>query len=212
MTASDWILAGIALLGILWGWRWGTINVVAKIGALILAYRAARLFSTPVAAYIVAALRQPELPQQAQAAAEQGQTLSDTLRGLLFIFGDSTELLTGVVEIVVFIVIFVVVNWLVKRIAYALTSIFSRGLLGSINRALGACVAVVITLALMIIFDDILLPAMLAMGFGGQAAAFMDNSQVVMPLLDSLKLIEIGELPTLPDIPAIDELPQIIEI
>lgn len=45
ITVADLVLAALLILAILYGWRWGTINVVAKVGSLVLAYYAARAFS-----------------------------------------------------------------------------------------------------------------------------------------------------------------------
>ena len=74
----------------------------------------------------------------------------------------------------------------VRKIAYALTSIFGRGLLGKLNSALGAFVAVVLMIALIIIFTDIILPACIDMGFGESVANFLAKSTVLLPFMEYL--------------------------
>ena len=89
-------------------------------------------------------------------------------------------------EIVVFIIIFIVVNWAVRKIAYAVTSIFGRGLLGKLNSALGAFIALVLMIALIIIVTDIVLPACIDMGFGESVANFLATSTVLLPFMEYL--------------------------
>lgn len=182
ISIADLVLAALLILAILYGWRWGTINVVAKIGSLVLAYHAARAFSALIATSLVDAL--PPLGS----TAEPGQAASggDQLLSFLSFFIDTSKAANVVLEIIVFIIIFVVVNWAVRKIAYALTSIFGRGLLGKLNSALGAFVAVVLMIALIIIFTDIILPACIDMGFGESVANFLAKSTVLLPFMEYL--------------------------
>lgn len=176
MNITDWVLAGAILLAALSGWRWGTINVVAKIGAVVLGYYLARQYAGVAAASLAAAL--PGL--------SNGIEGNEKLLAFFSLFVRTDGLGNRLIEILVFIVIFVIVCWLVKRIAYAMTGLFGRGLLGTVNRALGAVLSFAIMLAVIIILDDIVFPAMSGMGLGDAPLAFMDSSLIVMPALRSL--------------------------
>ena len=63
---------------------------------------------------------------------------------------------------------------------------FGRGLLGTVNRALGAALALALMLAVIILLADIALPALMNMGLGAAPLEFINSSLVVMPLLRSL--------------------------
>lgn len=180
-NVADIVLAGLLILAVLYGWRWGTINVVAKVGALVLAYNVARAYSASVAAQLVHII--PALGSQLDATAEEG---GQQVLALLSLFMDTTGITSRLLTMAVFIVIFVVINWAVRRIAYTLTGIFGRGLLGKINRALGAFIALALMVAIIIIFDHVLLPACIGLGFGTKIEAFIDGSKVIMPLIQNL--------------------------
>ena len=182
ISMADVVLAALLLLALLYGWRWGTINVIAKVGSLVLAYKAARTFSALIANSLAHAL--PPF----SGAAEAGQAASggNQLLSFLSIFIDTSGAANRLLEIIVFIIIFIVVNWAVRKIAYALTSIFGRGLLGKLNSALGALVSLVLMIALIIIFTDIVLPACIEIGFGESVANFLAKSTVVLPFLQDL--------------------------
>lgn len=62
------------------------------------------------------------LPEAGEAASGGDQLLS-----FLSLFIDTSSAANWLLEIVVFIIIFIVVNWAVRKIAYAVTSIFGRG-------------------------------------------------------------------------------------
>ncbi|NLF80095.1 MAG: hypothetical protein GX572_02760 [Clostridia bacterium] len=181
---ADIVLAGLLVLAILYGWRWGTINVVAKVGALVLAYQVARAYSAPIAAKLVHII--PALGEQLDGASEEG---GRQLLAVLSVFMDTTGMTGRLLSMVVFIIIFVVINWAVRRIAYMLTGIFGRGLLGKINRALGAFIALALMVAIIIIFDQVLLPASIGLGFGMQIETFIDSSKLIMPLIRNLPLV-----------------------
>ena len=180
MALSDWILLAVLVLSLCYGWRMGTINVVAKIGAYILGYRLARTFAPMLAAYITEVFP--------NAAAGGGSEKLNAFFSLFFANG-SGGAVNRLMEIVAFLVIFTVVCWVVRKIAYALTGIFGRGLLGRLNRALGALAAFLIGLALIVIVTDVALPALTGMGMGPGPVEFFDNSQVVMPLLHNFQNI-----------------------
>lgn len=175
MTVTDWVLAAALILAVLYGWRLGTINVIAKIGALLLAYRAARAWSGLVALYVSGLL--PGLTAN-EAAAE-----NEKLTAFLSLFIETDSLASRLLELACFVIIFVIVCWVVKKIAYALTGLFGRGLLGQINRALGACCAGILLLALVLILADIIFPAAEAMGLPSAPADFLADSALFMPLL-----------------------------
>ena len=176
MNISDWVLAAALLLAILSGWRLGTINVAARIGAVILAYYVAREFTAAAAAALVQAM-----PNLSNSLGE-----SEKLLAVLSLFIKTDGLGNRLIEIVLFIIIFAAVCWLVRRIAYAMTGLFGRGLLGTVNRALGAALALALVLAVIILLADIALPALMNMGLGAAPLEFINSSLVVMPLLRSL--------------------------
>lgn len=180
MAISDWVLLAVIVLSVCYGWRLGTINVVAKIGAYILGYRFARTFSPMLAAYILEAFP--------QAASKPGGEKVDAFFSLFF-SGSGGGAVQRLLEIVAFVVIFTVVCWVIRKIAYALTGVFSRGLLGRLNRALGALAAFLIGLALIAIAADVVVPALERMGMGPGLGKFFDRSFVVMPLLRNFQQV-----------------------
>lgn len=180
MTVTDWVLGGFLLLSLLYGWRQGTINVVGRVGAIILAYAAARRYSASLALYVV-----ERLPSLAGGSGES----SEQLTAFLSLFINTDSIVNRLVEILLFIVIFVVVCWLVRQVAYALTGIFGRGLLGSINKSLGAALALVLALLIVLILADIVFPAVANMGISEAPLAAMADSQVLMPLIRDLQYL-----------------------
>ncbi len=178
ITIADLVLAALLVLAILYGWRWGTINVVAKVGSLVLAYYTARAVSSLIAASLVEAL-----PPFGGTEESSG---GETLLSFLSLFIDTSSAANWLLEIIVFIIVFILVNWAVRKIAYAVTSIFGRGLLGKLNSALGAFLSLVLMIALIIIVTDIVLPACIDMGFGEGVAAFFNKSTVLLPFMQSL--------------------------
>lgn len=184
MTIADIVLAGILILGILWGWRWGTINIVAKVGALVLAYKAARAFSGMIAEALIDVI--PPFSGNITQAAAGGTETGSQLLNFLSLFIDVSSPVNRLVEIVVFIIIFILVNWLVRKIAYALTGVFGRGLLGQLNKGIGAFLAIIIVIALIVIFTDIVLPVCINIGFGDSVLTFLERSHVLLPFMRSL--------------------------
>lgn len=178
----DLVIIGVMLLAIMYGWRWGTINVVARIGALVIAYQAARAYSSVITAGLVNILPSLSASAGEDSAAEGGQQLL----AFLSLFLNTEGLTNKLLSMIVFMVIFVVVNWVIRKIAYTLTGIFGRGLLGKINRALGALISLVLMAAMIIIFNDIVLPACIDMGFGLKIEEFLQRSDLIMPLLMDL--------------------------
>lgn len=180
MAISDWVLLAVMVLAAWYGWRLGTINVVAKIGAYILGYRLARTFSSLLASYILEVFP--------QATAKPGGEKANAFFSLFF-SGGGGGAAHRLLEIVAFVIIFTLVCWMVRKIAYALTGVFSRGLLGQLNRALGALAAFLLGLAIIIIVADVVMPALERMGMGPGARHFFDSSLVVMPLLRNFQQV-----------------------
>ncbi len=184
ITVADLVLAGVLILGILYGWRWGTINVVAKVGALVLAYQAARTFSGMIAEALVQVI--PPFNANIEQAADGASNFGDQALNVLSLFINTSGAANRLVQIVVFIVIFILVNWLVRKIAYALTGIFGRGILGQLNKAIGAFVALLLAIVLIIVFTDIILPVCINIGFGDSVLAFLNRSAILLPFMRSL--------------------------
>ena len=173
----DILLLAILTFSAIYGWYLGTINVVGKIGAIVLAYYLARTFSTKIAAFIISLFSNSD-----NSTVEEGKEVWS----FLSLFFDTTEVTNGFLGIIIFIIIFILVNWVVKRIAYALTSIFGNGVLSKINRAIGALIALVLMVGILIIIENIVVPTFLSMGFGDQIEEFFQRSQLIMPFLRSL--------------------------
>lgn len=180
MATSDLILLGILLLGIWNGWRMGTIKVIAKLGSYVVGYRAARFFSPYVAAYIGEAF--PNIANGAE------NTKLDALFSLFF---DSAGggFISRLLEMAAFVIVFTIVCWLIRKLAFALTGIFGRGLLGQLNRALGAFVSFLIAIVLIFVLTDVVLPAFVGLGMGTAPMDFFDNSKIVMPLLRNFQTV-----------------------
>ena len=177
MTIADLVLLAFLVIAVLYGWRVGTINVVAKIGAVILAYNAGRTFSSTIAIWLIKLL--PGL----QGKGESNEKLS----AFLSLFIETDTLANRLVEIITFVIIFVVVCWVVKRIAYALTSLFGRGLLGKINHVLGAICGLLIMLAIILISTDIIFPAIADMGIGNGPRDFLNRSNFLLPFIKNFR-------------------------
>ena len=179
MTLSDIILLGVVLLAIIYGWRMGTINVVAKIGAYLLGYRLSRYLSPFVAQYFA---------QSFPGMVSGGQNEKLQVFFSLFFNGSgSGGFLTRLLEMIAFVVVFTASTWLIRKAAFAMTGIFGRGLLGRLNRAIGAFLAGLIVLALIVIVADIILPALTGLGMNSAPLDFFNNSSLVMPLLRNLQ-------------------------
>lgn len=181
MLMSDIILFAVLVLAAYYGWRMGTINVVAKVGAYVLGYRLARYLSPFVAAYATQAF--PQL------AAISVSPEMDAFFSLFFGSGAAGGFVNRLLEMVAFVVVFTIVCWLVRKAAYALTGIFRRGLLGSLNRALGAFISLLIGFALIVILCDVILPALTGMGMSNAASDFFNESKIVMPLLREIQSV-----------------------
>ena len=179
MALSDIILLGVILLAAVYGWRMGTINVVAKIGAYLLGYRLSRYLSPYVAQYFAQSF--PRMVSGGE---------NEKLQAFFSLFFNSSGpggFLTRILEMIAFVVVFTASTWLIRKAAFAMTGIFSRGLLGRLNRAIGAFLAALIALALIMIVADVILPALTGLGMNSAALDFFNNSSLVMPLLRNLQ-------------------------
>lgn len=176
----DMLLIGFLLLALLWGWHLGTIRVLAGLGAIIVAYQLARLYSAAWAAQLTDML--PHL----DAGSKEGQ-----LMALLSLLLNTDALANRLVQIILFIVIFVVAHWLIRKLAHLLTGLFGRGLLGAINRAVGAFLAGLLAAALLLIIHAIVLPSTANLGLEYSAIAlhYLNKSSFMLPLLYSAPLL-----------------------
>ena len=176
--SADILLFIILCLALFLGWRSGTINVLASLGSIVLAYRLGRLFSAPLAQKLTEML--PVL------SPSHG---NGTVTNLLSLFIDTTTAANFLVQLICFIIIFIVVRWLVRKLARVLTGAFGGGLLGKINKAIGAVLALLLCAVVIVIFTDIILPAFARMGFGTAALAFLRQSRYVLPFFQSLQAL-----------------------
>lgn len=172
MLTIDWVLLVILVLAILAGYRLGTIRVVAGVGSLVLGYQVARSYSAPVAEYLTTKL--PVFSPSSGA----GEAL-----GFISMFIDTTSAANRVLQIVAFVAIFIIVSWILRKIAALLTSIFGHSLLGAINSGVGAVLMLILMGLLLLIFADNILPALVEMGLSNQLLQQFDSSQAVMPLI-----------------------------
>ena len=184
INIADIIIAILLILALLYGWRKGTVNVLAQAGSLILAYQAARACSAKIAAYLVNVL--PPFNGTAAAGADEG---SRQALALLSLFLDTSTVANRLLEALLYIAIFIFVRWLVRKAARMLTGVFGRGLLGKLNKAIGAFAALVLMIALIVITVNIILPACVKMGFGHSWLMFFRRSALLMPILNGLSLL-----------------------
>ncbi len=172
MITIDWVLLVILVLAILAGYRMGTIRVIAGVGSLILGYEFARSFSAPVAEYLTTLL--PVFKPSTGA----GEAMS-----FISMFIDTTSAANRLLQIIAFVAIFIIVSWVLRKIAALLTSAFGHSLLGAINSGVGAVLMLILIGLLLLIFADNILPALVEMGLSKQLLVQFDSSKAVMPLI-----------------------------
>ena len=178
MNLADIVLILILLFGIGVGWNSGIIRVLAGIGAIVLGYILARNFSALIAAELTKSV--PGLNP-----AESGNGLAK----LLSLIIDTNAIANHFIQIIVFIVLFVVVRWVVRKLANLLSSFFRGGLLGLLNKALGAFVCFFLFAILINVAVDIVLPILSGIEFVAATITFFHSSKVVLPLIYALPLI-----------------------
>ena len=174
----DVILFAILVAAFIYGWRQGTIGVLASIGAILISYRLARTYSASIAAEITYRL----------GILNPGAT-DDMLLNLFWLFIDTTAAANRIVQFLLFIIIFIIVHWLIKKLANLLTGIFNGTILGALNRVLGAFLALGLGGLLIMIIHGILLPTLVNFGIGLQLAYWLNESDIVLPLLYTLPMM-----------------------
>lgn len=174
LVQADWILAVILLLGILIGWKTGAIKVVAGIGSLIIGYTIAREYSASIAAALSSYI--PALTTDK----------SNSVFTVLSLLIDTNAVANRAVQVIVFIILFVVVVWVIRRLAGLLDKVFRGTLVGAVNGALGAFFCLVIFMILLNVFDTTVFPFLAKNNNSAQTALnYLEDSQVVMPFIQN---------------------------
>jgi len=176
INIADIVLAAMLLLAVLYGWRSGTINVIAKVGSLVLAYQMARSLSAKIAVHLADIIP----------PASDGGEAADKALHFLSLFIDTTGAVNRIVEIIIFIIIFILVNWLVRKLARMLTELFGKGVLAKINKGIGAFLALLFMLIIIVVLAEVILPACVGMGFGDSVLAFFRSSDILLPFIEDL--------------------------
>ena len=166
----DLVLAVFLLLALRRGWQDGTVKVLARYASIIIAYIAARSCSGWLAWLIQGLL--PEL----EPATEAGEKLLL----LLYLFCDVEGLVARLLGLAVFAAVFFLTLWLVRRLASALTGLFGDGLLGRVNRLLGAVLSLLIGVVCLLLLNDIFFPVLARLGVEAPLE-FMKSSRLVLP-------------------------------
>ena len=185
----DIVLLAIILIGVYAGWHKGTINVLGGIGAIVLGYILARNFSAGVAEAIteyIPALQPAEDPAD--------------VKNLLSIFLDMDAIANRIVQILAFVVIFVVVHFAVKKLAKLLSGVFHGTLLGTINNAVGAFLCLIITVLLVVIAVDMVLPVFAKTSWGEAALTFVAGSRWMLNFIYACSGMLIANLPQIAEI------------
>ena len=170
LSVCDLILAAVLLLSLSGGWQAGTVNVLSRFASIFIAYAAARSCS----GWLAWLLR--DLLPGFEPASDAGRQLLN----LLYLFCDVDGMLARLVGLVAFVLVFIVVLRLVRRLAAGLTNAFGHGLLAHINKLLGASLSLVITAVALIIANDILFPVLAGLGVTGPQS-FLAGSRIVLP-------------------------------
>ena len=187
--SADLFLLALLLLGLFIGWRKGTINVLGGIGALILGYITARNFSAGVAVALT-----ERFPDIAPSAGSGEGT------DLLSMFLDMDVVANRIVQVLAFIIIFVAVVFVVKRLARLLSNVLRKTLIGRINSAIGAFLGLLITIFLMAIAIDMVLPVFAKTSWGESALTFLAGSKVILPFIYSFVGVLIANLPKITEL------------
>jgi uncharacterized membrane protein required for colicin V production len=166
----DLILLAILLLALLWGWFRGGIRVLAGLGAIIVAFQVARYYAQFWAQPVVNNLPPPG-----------GES---RLVNLVTMFVDADVLAVRAVQVVLFIVIFVLTRWLINKLAALISGLFGGSVLGTINRIFGALLGGVIMGVLIALIHGVVLTAVGELGFDLAFAGqeFLERSRFVLPL------------------------------
>ncbi len=178
MTFTDLVLVALLVFSLYYGYRNGLINVLANLASLVLAYLVARLYAVPLGTALVSVFPQPELG-----------TIENNTGSLIvsLLFQNQGTLVNRLANIVCFVVIFLVVRWAIRKLADLISDFFHHGLLGTINHFLGALLAFILMLILIIICLDIVSPVLTQLGIDSRA--FFANSKIIIPLIRDLQYL-----------------------
>lgn len=188
MNTVDLVLILIVLLSFYIGWKTGMIRLLAGIGSLILGYEAARVFSSVLAEKITEAI-----PALTPPAEQSG------IMDYLFLIINTETVANRIVQVVAFIIIFIVVGLIVRWLASLLDKIFRGTILGAANGFLGAVAGVIVIVLIFNFAYAILLPTFSnserLVGF----LAYFQRSELILPMIiDSgntvLNMPEIGNV------------------
>jgi len=177
----DLIMIIMLALIIFLGWRRGALRVLANIGSLFVAFLLARFLSGHLAAFF------SRLLPVFDPAGGENQFLS-----IIALFIDTNVLANYIIRSVLFVIVFVVVTWLIRKLASFLTSLINFGIFGIVNKALGAIFAGVITLFILFFLHSMALPFMANLGaeigldYGFMVIDYIDRTKIVLPLVYAL--------------------------
>ncbi|MCL2496825.1 MAG: CvpA family protein [Clostridiales bacterium] len=171
------VLAAIIFLG----WRRGALRVLASVGSLFIAFFTARFFSGVFTTFFSRFLPDFDSPG--------GENL---VLSVVSLFVDTNTLANRILYGILFVIIFAVVTWLVRKLASFLTTLINFGIFGIVNRALGAFFAGLITLVIFYFLHGIAMPVVANMGleigldYGLTVIEFFNRSKLIMPLVYAL--------------------------
>lgn len=172
MNSIDLILIAIVLFSFLIGWKTGMIKVLASIGSLILGYQAARMFSSVLAEKIT----------QAVPALTPTEEKTSMLNYLSLIINTDT-IANRIIQVISFIVIFILVCMVVRWLAGLLDRVFRGTFLGSVNGFFGAILSVVVLVLLINFAYVIVLPAFSNVGGLVSVLTYFEGSKMILPFL-----------------------------
>lgn len=175
MSLADIVIIVYLALGLIIGWRSGTIRVIAGLGSLVIGYWAAREFSALFAA---------QLTRSIPALTPSG---GDDLLSLLSLFIDTGAIANRFVQMVAFIIIFIVVTYLIRRLAGLLDGILRGTILGAINSILGAACAFGISLLIFNFAFGVVLPIFSENQTIQNVLDFIAEATVMLPLMGDLQ-------------------------
>jgi hypothetical protein len=100
-------------------------------------------------------------------------------------FVDADVLATRIVQVILFIVIFVLTRWLINKLAALVSGLFGGSVLGTLNRVFGALLSGVIMAVLIVFIYGVALTTIGEMGFDIAFAGqdFLERSRFVLPLI-----------------------------
>lgn len=211
MAIADWVLLAGSLLSILIGWNSGTIRILAGLGSLILGWQAARAFAYYLASWF------SQLVGGASSATSEGGVWNS-----IYLFLDGSSILDKIFYVIAFIIIFVLVVFIIRRIASALSRILKSTILGLLDRAVGAFFGIFIFAIILNIICTMILPFLGDSGVFLDLKVFLNSSQYILPwllamtgyfinstssLIDSLGILNFDSLNARQNLPVINPMP-----